>query len=38
VDDSDPDTDLSQLDQMQTAEQIRVTGHPRWFILTGPDS
>ncbi len=36
VDDSDPDTDLSQLDHLlQTAEQIRKDGHPRWFILTG---
>src|SRR6266566_359659 len=36
VDDSDPDTDLSQLDHLlQTAEQIRHDGYPRWFILTG---
>ncbi len=36
VDDSDPDTDLSQLHHLlQTAEQIRRDGHPRWFILTG---
>src|ERR1051325_3784369 len=36
VDDSDPDTDLTQLDHLlQTAEQIRRDGHPRWFILTG---
>ena len=36
VDDSDPDTDLSQLDHLlQTAEQIRHDGRPRWFILTG---
>ena len=36
VDDSDPDTDLSQLQHLlQTAEQIRQDGHPRWFILTG---
>src|SRR5437660_5557228 len=36
VDDSDPDTDLSQLEHLlQTAEQIRHDGHPRWFILTG---
>jgi inositol oxygenase len=36
VDDSDPDTDLSQLEHLlQTAEQIRSDGHPRWFILTG---
>jgi len=34
VDDSDPDTDLSQLEHLlQTAEQIRHDGHPRWFIL-----
>jgi inositol oxygenase len=36
VDDSDPDTDLSQMEHlMQTAEAIRRDGHPRWFILTG---
>jgi inositol oxygenase len=36
VDDSDPDTDLSQLQHLlQTAEQIRRDDHPRWFILTG---
>jgi len=36
VDDSDPDTDLSQLQHLlQTAEDIRRDGHPRWFILTG---
>jgi len=36
VDDSDPDTDLSQIQHlMQTAEAIRADGHPRWFILTG---
>ena len=36
VDDSDPDTDLSQIEHlMQTAEAIRTDGHPRWFILTG---
>jgi inositol oxygenase len=36
VDDSDPDTDLSQIEHlMQTAEAIRHDGHPRWFILTG---
>ena len=36
IDDSDPDTDLSQLDHLlQTAEQIRHDGHPRWFILAG---
>jgi inositol oxygenase len=36
VDDSDPDTDLSQIEHlMQTAEAVRRDGHPRWFILTG---
>jgi len=36
VDDSDPDTDMSQLEHLlQTAEQIRKDGKPRWFILTG---
>jgi len=36
VDDSDPDTDLSQIDHnLQTAEAIRAAGHPRWMILTG---
>jgi|SRR5581483_255565 len=36
VDDSDPDTDLSQLEHLlQTSEQIRSDGHPRWFVLTG---
>ena len=36
VDDSDPDTDLAQIEHlMQTAEAIRKDGHPRWFILTG---
>jgi inositol oxygenase len=36
VDDSDPDTDMTQLEHLlQTAEQIRKDGHPRWFILTG---
>lgn len=36
VDDSDPDTDLSQLDHLlQTAEAIRSDGHEDWFILTG---
>ena len=36
VDDSDPDTDMTQLEHLlQTAEQIRHDGHPRWFILTG---
>lgn len=36
VDDSDPDTDLSQIEHcLQTAEGIRADGHPRWFVLTG---
>src|SRR5215213_5941009 len=36
VDDSDPDTDMSQLEHLlQTAEQIRRDGQPRWFILSG---
>ncbi|MCL5263336.1 MAG: inositol oxygenase [Acidobacteria bacterium] len=36
VDDSDPDTDLSQIEHlMQTSEAIRADGHPRWMILTG---
>jgi inositol oxygenase len=36
VDDSDPDTSLTQIQHlMQTAEAIRAGGHPRWFILTG---
>jgi inositol oxygenase len=36
VDDSDPDTDLSQIQHLlQTAEAVRADGHPRWLILTG---
>ena len=36
VDDSDPDTDMSQLEHLlQTAEQLRNDGQPRWMILTG---
>lgn len=36
VDDSDPDTDFSQIEHlMQTSEAIRRDGHPRWFVLTG---
>lgn len=36
VDDSDPDTDLSQIEHLlQCAEAIRADGHPRWMILTG---
>jgi inositol oxygenase len=36
VDDSDPDTDLSQIEHnLQTAEAIRRDGQPRWFVLAG---
>ena len=36
VDDSDPDTDLSQIEHLlQAAEAIRRDGQPQWFILTG---
>ena len=36
VDESDPDTDLTQMQHnLQTAEAIRKAGHPRWMILTG---
>lgn len=36
VDESDPDTDLSQIEHLlQTSEAIRADGHPRWFILAG---
>jgi len=36
VDDSDPDTDLSQIQHLlQTSEAIRAAGHPRWFVLAG---
>lgn len=36
IDDSDPDTELPQIEHLlQTAEQIRADGQPRWFILTG---
>ncbi len=36
VDDSDPDTDLSQLEHLlQTSEAIRRDGHPRWMVATG---
>ena len=35
-DESDPDTDLSQIEHLlQTAEAIRADGHPDWFVLTG---
>ncbi len=36
VDDSDPDTEMSQLQHLlQTSEAIRRDGHPDWMILTG---
>jgi len=36
VDDSDPDTDLDQLQHLlQTSEAIRADGHPDWMVLTG---
>lgn len=36
VDESDPDTDLSQIEHlMQCSEAIRAEGLPRWMILTG---
>jgi inositol oxygenase len=36
IDDSDPDTDLSQLEHaLQTSEALRKAGEPRWLILTG---
>ncbi|MBS1813911.1 MAG: inositol oxygenase [Acidobacteria bacterium] len=36
VDDSDPDTDLTQLEHLlQTSEAIRKDGHPRWMVATG---
>ncbi|CAN5377573.1 hypothetical protein BH10PLA2_BH10PLA2_26830 [soil metagenome] len=36
VDDSDPDTDLNQIEHLvQVAEAMRRDGQPRWFILTG---
>lgn len=36
VDDSDPDTDLSQIEHnLQTAEAMRRDGQPRWMQLTG---
>lgn len=36
VDDSDPDTSMSQLQHLlQTSEAIRADGHPDWFVLTG---
>lgn len=36
VDESDPDTDLTQIEHLlQTSEAIRADGHPRWFVLAG---
>lgn len=36
VDDSDPDTDLTQIEHLlQTSEAVRQDGHPRWFIAAG---
>ncbi|MGH9899870.1 MAG: inositol oxygenase family protein [Pyrinomonadaceae bacterium] len=36
VDDSDPDTDLPQIEHaLQTSEAMRRDGRPDWFILTG---
>ena len=36
VDDSDPDTELSQIQHLlQTSEAIRADGHPSWFIIAG---
>jgi inositol oxygenase len=36
VDDSDPDTDLTQLEHLlQTSEAIRKDGHPRWMVVAG---
>jgi inositol oxygenase len=36
VDDSDPDTDLSQFQHLlQTSEAIRADGHPDWMVLAG---
>jgi inositol oxygenase len=36
IDESDPDTSLSQIDHLiQTAEAIRRNGKPRWMQLTG---
>jgi inositol oxygenase len=36
VDESDPDTDLSQLEHLlQTSEAIRADGHPDWFVMAG---
>lgn len=36
VDDSDPDTDATQIQHLlQTSEGIRKDGHPDWFVLAG---
>ncbi|OLY90748.1 inositol oxygenase [Cnuella takakiae] len=36
VDDSDPDTDLSQFQHLlQTSEAVRADGHPDWMVLAG---
>ena len=36
VDDSDPDTDLTQIEHnLQTSEAIRRDGKPRWMVLVG---
>jgi inositol oxygenase len=36
VDDSDPDTDLPQIEHaLQTSEALRRDAHPRWLVLTG---
>lgn len=36
VDDSDPDTDLTQIQHcLQTSEAIREAGKPDWFVLAG---
>jgi len=36
VDDSDPDTDLTQIEHLlQTSEAIRGDGHPRWMVAAG---
>ncbi len=35
VDDSDPDTDLTQIEHLlQTSEAVRRDGHPRWMVAT----
>jgi inositol oxygenase len=36
VDESDPDTDLTQIEHLlQTSEAIRRDGHPRWMVAAG---